>query len=491
MSRRYRWKSRSRLLGGIKAVVLYWNPVDRKFHMEVPDGPPWAGNTAPAGAQVIYPDTPREQTPEQPTQPAPVGTLGSNLFYQFGAGALESVPTVREGPLPTTPQAWISRGVGSFAGFGAATQAASLAAIAARKNPALAPFAPGVVPFVTFALMAGPMAGKIERHEPVTPFDVVQSVLGAIPGLRAMGVLRGLNLADVWKIIRGSVGTLLRFVGDPRLAEELVGEKEATGSFRTLKDALRPRATPTLPPTGGQVPPLASKPPVPAPEAPNAPEMPPEPKPTEPKPPEPKPTEPEPTPKQAEETRTAQRQTAPATRRQEQLKRRLDREQAKYRQPAGGAAARPKTAPSAGKETPTTVQRQAVRDQAALQQGEKPQGRPRRAASVAPSPQIMPLVGQLAKNPEAVAGSLVKMARAKGDLRSIEPILGAVKGAVMQTTDPKRHEALSTAWFTLAQHLFSRVEPLLNTPAGRAFLAKAGIKDARDLARYYDRLFEP
>jgi hypothetical protein len=469
-------------------MQLYWNPVDRRYHIGVPDGPPWIGTSAPGDVEVVTPRPP--ETPTQPTQAeTPGSTLGSNLGYQFGAGALESVPTVREGNLPTTPQAWIARGAGSLAGFGAATQAASLAAIAARKNPALAPVAPGVVPFVTFALMAGPMVGKIERHEPVTPLDVVQSVLGAIPGLRTLGVLRGLNPADLWKIIRGSVGTLLRFVGDPRLAEELVGEQEATGSFRTLKEGLRPRVTPTPPPKGGQVPTLASKPPVPSPEAPNAPAMPPEPKPAEPKPAEPKPAEPKPTPKQAEETQTAQRQTAPATRRQEQLRRRLDKEQAKYRQPAGGAAARPKTAPPAGKETPTAVQQQAERDKAALQQGEKPQGRPRRAASVAPSPQITTWVGQLEKNPEAVADSLVKMARAKGDLRSTEPILSAVKGAIMQTTDPKRHGALSTAWFSLAQHLFSRMEPLLNTPAGRAFLAKAGIKDARDLALYYDRFF--
>jgi hypothetical protein len=466
-------------------MEFYWNPVDQKLHVGGITGPVWLGRTVPGDAEIVHP-----QPPQTPQKPAPAASLGSNLGYQFGAGALESaIPTVREGAIPTTAPAWVFRGLGSAAGFGAATQAASVAAMLARKNPALALFAPAIVPVVTVALTSGPLVGKFERHEPVSPLDIGQAVLGAISGLRGMGMLRGLNTIDLWKVLRGSVGTLLRFAGDPKLAEELAGRAEATGSFKTLKEGLRLGGKLPQEGGGGQVPAGGASPLAPAEAA-----VPAEPKPVV----ETSPSADMPSSKQVEEAQTAQRLTSASTIRTTPTRKgaaalkRLEKEMERLRGKAKPAGRAKPPVPAAGAAKPTAVQQRAAADAAALQQGQKPQGRVKPPAAAAPggqaAKQAMAAVSLLEKNPDAVAAKLITASQ-KGSLRDIEPSLRMLQGAIMRVADPAQQEKLSKAWFALGDTLMNRTAPLLNTPEGRAALAKAGISSAKDLADFYGRFF--
>jgi uridine phosphorylase len=102
------------------------------------------------------------------------------------------------------------------------------------------------------------------------------------------------------------------------------------------------------------------------------------------------------------------------------------------------------------------------------------------------------VLAELEKNPEAVAAMLMQIAR-KGSLRDIELPLMAIRAAIIQTDleteDPAKTERLLRAWHDLGQLLVKQTYPLLDTPEGQAFLAKAGITNTKQFVDYYLRFW--
>ncbi len=102
------------------------------------------------------------------------------------------------------------------------------------------------------------------------------------------------------------------------------------------------------------------------------------------------------------------------------------------------------------------------------------------------------MLAELEKNPEAVAAMLMQIAR-KGSLRDIELPLMAIRAAIIQTDleteDPAKTERLLRAWHDLGQLLVKQTYPLLDTPEGQAFLAKAGITNTKQFVDYYLRFW--